>query len=59
MVCPSLSPNSPCPSEASPPPLTAQPISECFGSASDPSGSSAYFSFSLTDSRMFLLSFFT
>ena len=37
----------------------AWPISKPFGLASDPSRSLAYFSFSLMDSFMFLLSFFT
>ena len=40
----------------------AWPVSKLFGSASgpsDPPGSLAYFSFSLMDSHMFLLSFFT
>ena len=42
-----------------PPPLTAQPISDTFGLASNPTKLSACFSFSLMDSCMFLLSFFT
>ena len=57
--CHGLSPGPPCPSEPSLPPLMAQPISDAFGSTSDPTGLSVCFSFSLTDSRMFLLSFFT
>jgi len=55
--CHGSSPDSPCPSEASPLPPTAWPISKPFGSASDPPGSSAYFLFSLTDSRMFPILF--
>ena len=47
-------PDSPWPSKASPPPPTAWPVSKPFRSASDPPGSSAYFSFSLTDSHMTL-----
>ena len=39
-------------------PLTAQPISDSFGSASNPPGSSAYFSFSLMDSHMTLVCFY-
>ena len=49
----------PCPSKAKPPPPTARLISNALRSTSDQTGSSVYFSFSLTDSRMFLLSFFT
>ena len=56
MVCP---PNPPYPSEASLPPPMVGPTSDAFRSTSDPTGSSAYFSLSLTDSRMFLLAFFT
>ena len=54
-VCHGLSPDSPWSSEALPPPPTAQLISEPFGLAFDPPGSSAYFSFPLTDSCMTLI----
>ena len=57
--CHGSSPSPPCTSEALPLPLMAQPISDAFGSTSDPTGLSVYFSFSLTDSHLFLLSFFT
>ena len=55
LICHGSSPNSPWSSKASPPPLMAWPISEPFGSASNPPGLSAYFSFSLTDSGPELL----
>ena len=57
--CHGLSPDPPYPSEASLPPPMVRPISDAFRSTSDPTGLSAYFSLSLTDSRMFLLAFFT
>ena len=57
--CHGLSPDPPYPSKASLPPPMVGPISNAFRSTSDPTGSSAYFSLSLTDSRMFLLAFFT
>ena len=53
--CHGSSPDSPCPSKASPPPPMAWPISEPFRSASNPSGFSTYVSFSLIDSCIFLL----
>ena len=57
--CHGLSLSPPCPSEAKPLPLMARLISDTLRLTSNPTGSSVYFSFSLTDSRMFLLSFFT
>ena len=53
--CHGLSPNSPWSSEASPPPPTAQPISQPFRLASNPPGLSTYFSFPHTDSHMTLV----
>ena len=58
-ACHGLSPDLPYPSEASLLPPMVGPISNAFRSTSDPTGSSAYFSLSLMDSRMFLLAFFT
>ena len=72
-TCHGSSLDPPCPSKASPPPLTLQPISDMFGLTSDmfgltsdvfgltsdPTGSSVSFWFFLTDSCMFLLSSFT
>jgi len=55
--CHGLFPNSPCPSEASPLPLTARPVSKPFRSTSNPPGSLAYFLFSLTESRIFPIPF--
>ena len=57
--CHGLSPDPPYPSKASLPPPMVGPISDAFRSTSNPTGSLAYFSLSLTDSRMFLLAFFT
>ena len=49
-TCHGLSPGPPC--------LSNGPTHfRCFGLTSDPTGSSVYFSFSLMDSRMLLLSF--
>ena len=50
--CHGSSPGPPCPSKASPPSLMAQPIYDTFRLASDPTGLSVYFSFSLMDSHM-------
>ena len=42
-LCHGSSLDPPCPSEALPPPLTVQPISDVFGLTSDPTGSSVSF----------------
>ena len=57
--CHGLSPDPPYPSEASLPPPMVGSISDAFRSTSNPTGLLAYFSLFLTDSRMFLLAFFT
>ena len=59
LVCHDSSPCPPCPSKASPPPPMAWPISDAFRSTSDLTALSVCFSFSLMDSHMFLLSFFS